>query len=199
MLCIICKKSKSPLFQFNQQNYCINHSKLNFNNLIIKIQKIYRGYRRRSYLKTIYNRLPRDLQLYVLNINSNNNNKQHEHNINAYIIKKTHKIRSLITIEDNEITLQELTSMLTLLNKYYYFLSPQWLNYYKFYFTNIKNILVSLLYRKTIMLNISIYNSLNFYTNLLNNNFTKESLLIISKINTFNYLIKLHNNVFTYS
>ena len=199
MLCIICKKYKSPLFQFNRKNYCTNHSKLNFNNLIIKIQKIYRGYRRRSYLKTVYNRLPRDLQLYVLNINSNNNNKEHEHNINAYIIKKTHKIRSLITIEDNEITLQELTSMLTLLNKYYYFLTPQWLNYYKFYFTSIKNILVSLLYRKAIMLNISIYNSLNFYTNLLNNNFTKESLIIISKINTFSYLIKLHNNVFTYS
>lgn len=199
MLCIICKKYKSPLFQFNQQNYCMNHSKLNFNNLIIKIQKIYRGYRRRSYLKTIYNRLPRDLQIYVLNINSNNNNKHYEHIVNTYIIKKTHKIRSLLTIEDNEMTLKELTCILTVLNKYYYFLTPQWLNYYKFYFSNIKNILLSLLYRKVLIINIRIFNSLNFYTNLLNNDFTKESLVVISKINTFNYLIKAHNNVFTYS
>ena len=76
-----------------------------------------------------------------------------------------------------------------MLNKYYYLLTTKWKNYYKFYFTNIKDILVSLLYRKITLLNIKIYNSLNFYTNLLNNDFTKVALLLITKINTFNQLI----------
>lgn len=190
MLCNVCKKYRSPLFRFNQLNYCTNHSLLLFNINIIKIQKTYRGYRRRKYIKTIYNRLPRDLQLYVLNINNSNSNTKRQHeDIYTYIIKKTYKIKSLIAIEDNEITLNELISIIKVLNKYYYLLTTKWKNYYKFYFTNIKDILVSLLYRKITLLNIKIYNSLNFYTNLLNNDFTKVALLLITKINTFNQLI----------
>ena len=190
MLCNVCKKYRYPLFRFNQLNYCTSHSLLLFNINIIKIQKIYRGYRRRKYIKTIYNRLPRDLQLYVLNINNSNSNTKRQHeDIYTYIIKKTYKIKSLIAIEDNEITLNELISIIKVLNKYYYLLTTKWKNYYKFYFTNIKDILVSLLYRKITLLNIKIYNSLNFYTNLLNNDFTKVALLLITKINTFNQLI----------
>ena len=82
-----------------------------------------------------------------------------------------------------------------MLNKYYQLLEIKWLNYYKYYFNNIKAILVSLIYKKTFMLNINIYNSLNFYSNLLNNNFNKVSLLLITKINTFNYLINERSNV----
>lgn len=194
MLCTICKKYKNPLFNFNKSNYCSNHSKLLFNNFIITIQKIYRGYRRRKYLKTIYNRLPRDLQHYILNINLQKN-KNISAAINSLILKKTHKIKSLSNIEDNEITLDELTHIIILLNKYYHFLDIKWLNYYSYYFNNVKTILVALIYKKTYMLNINIFNSLNFYTNLLNNNFNKSSLLLITKINTFNHVIKEHTAV----
>jgi len=197
MLCNACKKSKKntlQLFNCNKAYYCSNHSKLLFNNFVIIIQKIYRGYRRRKYLKTIYNRLPRDLQHYILNINLQKN-KTISDTINSLIIKKTYKIKSLTNIEDNEITLDELTTIITLLNKYYYFLDIKWLNYYKYYFNNIKAILVALIYKKTYMLNINIFNSLNLYTNLINNNFNKSSLLLITKINTFNHFISEHNNV----
>ena len=198
MSCIICKKIKNPLFNCNKNNYCTNHSKLLFNTNVIKIQKTYRGYRRRKYLKTIYNRLPRDLQLYILDFNSKNN-KHYINTIVSLILKKTHKIKTLKNIEDNEITLEELTNIITLLNKYYHLLQLDWLNYFKYYFNNIKVILVALIYKKTHMLNVNIYNSLNFYSNLLNNNFNKVSLLLISKINLFNflsnYLIKSNTNV----
>jgi hypothetical protein len=198
MSCIICKKIKNPLFNCNKNNYCTNHSKLLFNTNVIKIQKTYRGYRRRKYLKTIYNRLPRDLQLYILDFNSKNN-KHYINTIVSFILKKTHKIKTLKNIEDNEITLEELTNIITLLNKYYHLLQLDWLNYFKYYFNNIKVILVALIYKKTHMLNVNIYNSLNFYSNLLNNNFNKVSLLLISKINLFNflsnYLIKSNTNV----
>jgi len=192
MLCIKCKKHKVPIFNCNNINYCTNHSKLLFNNFIIKIQKIYRGYRRRKYVKIIYNRLPKDLQHYILNFN--NTNTKHYDDINSIILKKTYKIKDLSNIEDNEITLDELTNIIIMLNKYYHFLEVKWLNYYKYYFNNIKAILVSLIYKKTFLLNINIYNSLNFYTNLLNNNFNKVSLLLITKINKFNYLINTHSN-----
>jgi hypothetical protein len=171
----------------------MNHSKLLFNNFVIKIQKTYRGYRRRKYVKIIYARLPRDLQHHILNFNVKSTNNYT--NINLLILKKTHKIKDLTTIEDNEITLAELTNIITMLNKYYHVLDSRWLNYYKYYFNNIKAILVSLIYKKTFLLNINIYNSLNFYENLLNSNFNKVSLLLITKINNFNYLISEHSKV----
>jgi hypothetical protein len=193
MLCIKCKKHKFPIFNCNNNNYCMNHSKLLFNNFVIKIQKTYRGYRRRKYVKTIYARLPRDLQHHILNFNVKSTNNYT--NINLLILKKTHKIKDLTTIDDNEITLAELTNIITMLNKYYHVLDSRWLNYYKYYFNNIKAILVSLIYKKTFLLNINIYNSLNFYENLLNSNFNKVSLLLITKINNFNYLINEHSKV----
>ena len=193
MLCIKCKKHKFPIFNCNNNNYCTNHSKLLFNNFVIKIQKTYRGYRRRKYVKTIYARLPHDLQHHILNFNVKSTNNYT--NINLLILKKTHKIKDLTTIDDNEITLAELTNIITMLNKYYHVLDSRWLNYYKYYFNNIKAILVSLIYKKTFLLNINIYNSLNFYENLLNSNFNKVSLLLITKINNFNYLINEHSKV----
>jgi hypothetical protein len=193
MLCIKCKKLKFPIFNCNNNNYCLNHTKLLFNNFVIKIQKTYRGYRRRKYVKTIYARLPRDLQHHILNFNVNNTKNYDD--INLLILKKTHKIKDLTTIEDNEITLAELTNIITMLNKYYHVLDSRWLNYYKYYFNNIKAILVSLIYKKAFLLNINIYNSLNFYENLLNSNFNKVSLLLITKINNFNYLINEHSKV----
>jgi len=193
MLCIKCKKHKFPLFNCNNINYCTNHSKLLFNNFVIKIQKIYRGYRRRKYVKTIYARLPCDLRHHILNFNVKNTKNYDD--INLLILKKTHKIKDLSTIEDNEITLAELTNIITMLNKYYHVLNVRWLNYYKYYFNNIKAILVSLIYKKAFLLNINIYNSLNFYENLLNSNFNKVSLLLITKINNFNYVINEHSKV----
>jgi hypothetical protein len=186
MLCINCKKNKYPLFNCNKLNYCNNHALLLFNSFVIKIQKVYRGYRRRKYLKNIFNRLPRDLQLHILQFNNNKTKLLHE-KINAHILKMTSKIKSLIDVGDNEITLNELITIIDALIKYHHLIETRWLNYYKYYFINIKSILVSLIYKKALMLNINIFNSLNFYTNLLNNDFNKVSLVLIGKINSFNH------------
>jgi len=199
MLCIACnkfKKNTSQLFNCNKVNYCSNHSKLLFNHFVIRIQKIYRGYRRRKYLTIIYNRLPHDLQVYILNMNCQKMDSNNE-KINSFILKKTRKIKNLAVIEDNEITLDELTNIINVLNKYYYFLEIRWANYYLYYFNNIKTILLALIYKKTYLLNVTIYNSLNFYSNLLNDNFNKVSLKLIGKINTFNHLTKSYNKVIT--
>ena len=39
MFCIICKKYKYPVFLACHNLYCLNHSKLLYNNYVIKIQK----------------------------------------------------------------------------------------------------------------------------------------------------------------
>ena len=186
MLCINCKKYKYPLYNCNKLNYCTNHTHLLFNAFVVKIQKVYRGYRRRQYLKNIFDRLPRDLQLHILTFN-NNKTKRFCEKINATILKMTHKIKSLVDLGDNEITLNELIIIIDALIKYHHLIEPGWLNYYKYYFNNIRSILVSLIYKKALVLNINIYNSLNFYTNLLNNDFNKVSLVLIGKINSFNH------------
>jgi len=195
MLCIKCKKHKFPLFNCNNINYCTNHSKLLLNNFVIKIQKIYRGYRRRKYVKTIYARLPCDLRHHILNFNVKNTKNYDD--INLLILKKTHKIKDLSTIEDNEITLAELTNIITMLNKYYHVLNVRWLNYYKYYFNNIYSILLILCevhdlpYSFTHIvstINNDIYESLDFITNSSNNesnDFTKEAKEIMLKINNF--------------
>ena len=169
MLCVICKKNKSPLFNFNKLKYCTNHAKLLSNKFVILIQKTYRGYRRRTYLKNIFYRLPRELQQHILNFNNQNSKKLYAC-VNSYILKKTYKIKSLSHIEDNEITLDELINIITSISKYYYFLDQKWLNFYKFYFNNIKAILVSLVYKKDIFVIIeflkNVYSNTIDYTNL---------------------------------
>ena len=52
-------------------------------------------------------------------------------NIGTHLMIMTPDNQILTTIEDNEITLDELTNIITMLNKYYHFLEVKWLNYFK--------------------------------------------------------------------
>ena len=51
----------------NNKKYCWCHSKLVYNNFIIKIQKIYKGYIKRKKLKNLYKNLPEDIQKKIIN------------------------------------------------------------------------------------------------------------------------------------
>ena len=92
MKCVLCKKYKQPLFFLSKRLLCINHSKLLFNNKINIIQKIYRGYKVRKYLKNIFNKLPRDLQIHILGFNNKSSKKDEINRINNYLHKITYKI-----------------------------------------------------------------------------------------------------------
>jgi len=182
MYCFVCNKNKYPIFLFNNKNYCINHSKLYFNNHITIIQKIYRGYKKRKYLHTVFYKLPSDLQKYILTfiIKNNANN-----NIKKYITKISYKINSIQNIENYEINLKELNIILSSFILYHNYININWKKYYIFYFENIHYILYALLNTQYTHsnVNINIFNSVNFYDNLLNDDFCIQSNIIIKKIN----------------
>ena len=66
MYCSACKKYKYPLFRLSNKLLCTNHSSILYNSYIVTIQKIYRGYKKRKCLNNIFKRLPRDLQIHIL-------------------------------------------------------------------------------------------------------------------------------------
>lgn len=199
MYCIICNKSKYPIFLFNKNNYCINHSKIYYNKQITIIQKIFRGYKIRKYLKAIYYKLPRDLQIYILNLNHNFKNYCL---IRKYITSITYKINSFQNIQNHSITLYELDIILKKIIKNYPIIEYNWINYYKFYFDNIYYIILKLLNENYIDTNSNIiqmiYNSIDLYPNLINNDFNEIAKIILNKINLFNNSFS-YNNSFLYN
>ena len=187
MFCIVCRKIKYPVFLLYNKNYCINHAKLYYNNYIIRIQKIYRGYKLRKYINNIFFKLPRDIQIHIINFNKINHKKYTEF-IKKKIYKYNYKINNFVNINKYEIYLFELNNILNNLILYYNIIDTKWINYYKFYFNNIHYILSILTYNVVLPsnINLTIYESLNLYPNLINNNFNKEASIIINKILVFN-------------
>jgi len=197
MFCVICKKYKFPIFLLCKKFYCINHSKLLFNEEILTIQKIYRGYKLRKVLKSIYFKLPRDLQLHILSFNSIKINKTREkdHLKPENIIKEaTIKINDFHNLSTNKITLTEINHILTTLIKYKTHIDTKWFNYYKYYFNNIYSVLLLLsevhdlpytfAYLVSII-NNDIYESLDLTANLSNNNFKVKAKEILHNITLF--------------
>jgi len=200
MFCNICKKYKYPIFLICKKFYCSNHSRLLYNEIIVIIQKIYRGYKVRRILNNIYIKLPRDLQTHILSFNSIktiNNSEAYKLKIKEVLCKATLKIDDLHNISNNKITLREINEILITLIKYKTHITSGWFNYYKYYFNNIYSILLILCevhdlpYSFTHIvstINNDIYESLDFITNSSNNesnDFTKEAKEIMLKINNF--------------
>lgn len=178
MICYICNKNKDPIFCLSGKLLCVNHSKILFNEKITIIQKIYRGYKMRRYLKNIFNRLPRDLQIHILDYNIKNNKSIY---INKNLYKICYKINSFVNIRAHTITLKELSNILAFLIKYKSFIDYKWKNYYCYYFKNICYILILIINLDTFpnninyvpsYISISIYNSLNFQPNIDNDDFS---------------------------
>ena len=137
MECSICKKYKQPLFCLSKRLLCINHSKIMFNAEINIIQKIYRGYKVRKYLKNIFNRLPRDLQIHILSFNNKSTKKDEINRINNYLHKITYKINNFSNIRSHIITIKELENILAFILKHNKSIECKWKNYYHYYFKNI--------------------------------------------------------------
>ena len=197
MFCIICKKYKYPIFLLCKELYCINHSKLLFNEQVSTIQKIYRGYKVRRILNKIFFKLPRDLQLYILCFNSTKTIKTKENEnlqIKNNIKEATIKISDFHNLSVSKITLTEINDILTTLIKYKTYIDTSWFNYYKYYFNNIYSILLLLsevydlpytfAYLVSII-NNNIYESLDLTSNLSNNNFKVKAKEILHNITLF--------------
>lgn len=177
MQCVLCKKYKQPLFFLSKKLLCINHSKILFNNNINIIQKIYRGYKVRKYLKNIFNRLPRDLQIHILGFNNKNSKQDEINRINNYLHKITYKINNFSNIRSHIITIKELEHILSFILKHNNIIECRLKNYYYYYFKNICYIFLLIQNSDTIpthityipdYISISIFNSINFQPNIAN-------------------------------
>lgn len=177
MECVLCKKYKQPLFCLSKKLLCINHSKIMFNAEIKTIQKIYRGYKARKYLKNIFNRLPRDLQIHILSFNNKRTKEDEINRINKYLHKITYKINSFSNIRSHIITIKELENILAFILKHNNSIDCKWKNYYHYYFKNICYIFLLIQNSDTIpthiayipsYISISIFSSINFQPNIAN-------------------------------
>lgn len=177
MECVLCKKYKQPLFFLSKNLLCINHSKLLFNAKINIIQKIYRGYKVRKYLKNIFNKLPRDLQIHILGFNNKSSKKDEINRINNYLHKITYKINDFSNIRSHIITIKELENILSIILKHNNNIEYRLKNYYHYYFKNICYIFLLIQNSDTIpthityipsYISISIFNSINFQPNIAN-------------------------------
>jgi hypothetical protein len=149
----------------------------------------------RRILKSIYFKLPRDLQLYILSCKTTNKTETKDYLKIKNIIKEaTHKINDINNLSVNKITLNEINEILTILIKYNKFIDSKWFNYYKYYFNNMYSVLLLLMdihdlsntftYLVSIV-NNDIYDSLNLQPNLLNNNFKTKAKEILNNITLF--------------
>lgn len=197
MFCIICKKYKYPTFLLCKNLYCINHARLQYNNIIVIIQKIYRAYKVRKILKSIFFKLPRDLQVHILSFNSIKTIKTGENDylkIKNIIKEATVKITDFHNLSATKITLTEINDILITLIKYKTYIDNKWFNYYKYYFNNVYNILLllsevydlpyTLAYLVSII-NNNIYESLDLTSNLSNNDFKTKAKDILNNISLF--------------
>ena len=197
MFCIICKKYKYPVFLLCNNLYCINHAKLFYNNSILTVQKMYRGYKVRRILNKIFFKLPRDLQLYILGYNSIKTTRTKENTylqIKNNIKEATVKINDFHNLSANKITLTEINKILLLLIKYKTYIENNWFNYYKYYFNNIYSVLLILSEVQDLpytfahlvsIINNDIYESLDFTYNLLHNDFKERTKEILYNITLF--------------
>lgn len=197
MFCIICKKYKYPVFLLCKNLYCINHSKLLYNNYVLTIQKIYRGHKVRRILKRIYFKLPRDLQVHILSFNcikTNIHKKDTYLKIKNTIALATHKINDFHNISSTKITLDEINEIVICLTKYKIYIDKHWLYYYKYYFNNIYSILLILFemrdepYTFTYLISIinnDIYDSLELIPSLTNNDFKDNVKELLNNITLF--------------
>jgi len=194
MVCSICKKYTQPLFCLSKRVFCINHSKLLFNCYINTIQKIYRGYKTRKYLKNIFNRLPRDLQIYILQINGNNNKTKKINYINNKLQTIAYKINSFPNIRSHIITIKELENILSFIIKHNNIIEYRLKNYYHYYFKNICYIFLLIKNSDTIpthityipsYISISIFNSINFQPNIANDDVYTQINKLLESIYVF--------------
>ena len=194
MLCDFCNKNKD-IFKIKNKNLCLNHIKLNYNNYIIIIQKIYKGYKCRKYLKNIFYKLPKDIQDIIIdNLNYNYHEKCFKDYIKKLIDVKCKKISTFENIRLNKITLLELNNICISINKYINFIDFNTIKYYYYYFYELYNILYYVAFDDFILYNYLEYNILYKNINYKIFNSINDNLLHY-KNNESDFIINILKNI----
>lgn len=136
-LCELIKKSsgftykcKNSTFIKNKNgNLCYNHARLMYNQNIILIQKIFRGYKCRKYLKNIFYKLPNDLQYKILlYINKHHYQERYYKTLHKIILKKSNKLHSYCYYDD-KLTFNYISECYKLYIKYHTIINISYLKH----------------------------------------------------------------------
>lgn len=197
MLCIYnnCKKKSFT----NNCNFCKNHLLLNNNINILKIQKIYKGYKTRKKINNIFIKLPNDLQKIIINyLNIQHYYNRYYNTLNNIIIKKTNNLLNYKNNQNNKCNINYIIQSYNYFNKYnlvmnintlkyIYVLTEELLNnvneYIYNYFNN--NFDVNLFFNNT---------ELNNFFDLTTDSFDKI-LVLSNKLNNFLNIYNYYYNV----
>lgn len=116
--CCVNKCKNKNFLTINNKYYCINHTKLFYNKIIIKIQKIYRGFNIRKKIKNIFIGLPNDIQKKILfYMNESIYIKKYNKTIRNIINKKSYNIIFHYQLK-NKLTVDSIKNIYYLNNKY---------------------------------------------------------------------------------
>jgi hypothetical protein len=135
-----CRKYK--MFCINNNPLCYNHCFLLYNKFVLTIQRMYKGYKCRRYLKNIFYNLPRDVQLIILDkINKNYNIIKYNNTINNIIIKKTQSLHNYVDINNqNKLSLNYVTSCYRLYFKYHTIIDKNYMKHLFVLGTQLQNL-----------------------------------------------------------
>lgn len=124
----ICKKKV-----FKYSNLCLNHYKLKYHKYILIIQKYYKGYRCRKYIKGFKKYLPRELQIKIIDIiNKDYYYYLYAKKLNTIIYKYVYPIHNYYYIHNNTIHINTFIKAYDLYNKYFGILGINYLKHFLF-------------------------------------------------------------------
>jgi len=197
MICNYNNLCKKPIF-FKSICLCRNHLILTHNNSIIKIQKIFRGYKIRKTINNIYKKLPSDIQYIILHyinlpIYYNNYYKK----IRNIINKKTKYLLYHDYSSNNQLTIDYISKCFYYMNKYHLVMN---INEIKILFVlneELRFIVNNFIYNYiNHQVDISIWNNnvLSEIINFENNSFDKM-VILYNRINNFNDIYNYYYSI----
>ena len=146
-------------------NYCFNHASLLYNKPVLYIQKIYKGYKTRKYYNNIFKKLPKDIQIIIINyINKEHYKKKYLNTISRIVCNKSLDLHNYIN-SDKKLSVDYIYNCYYLYTKYHKIIP---INYLKHLY----------------VLSHSIISFCNIILHMTNNNM--DSYLIYEKINVSN-------------
>ena len=178
-ICNKCKNNKN-LYLYKNKYYCINHSKLFFNNYVIIIQKIYKGYRTRKKLKNLYYNLPSDIQnIIIYYINLPIYYRKYYNSLGKLIYNNTNKF-VMYKHYNEKINIDYIIKSYKLYNKYNCILNINNLKILFTYAEEIKHILHNIFYMEI--------NNISDFNNFMYTNNDLENIILKQQINIDNYI-----------
>jgi len=190
----LCKK---PIFS-KSLCLCRNHLILTHNNSIIKIQKIFKGYKTRKKINNIYKKLPSDIQyiiLYYINLPIYYNNYYKK--IRNIVNKKTKDLLYYDYTSDNKLSIDYISNCFYYINKYHLIMN---INEIKILFVlndDLRFIVNNYIYNYiNHQIDISIWNN-NVLTEIINfeNNSFDKMIVLYNRINNFNDIYNYYYSI----